>query len=401
MAFVTMVRKRPSSAISASLVTLLLHALAVTPGLADPIPAARAASSIELAFPFVPSSSAPQFTPDTLPDIPSSPQPTIPTVPDPPAVPSAPAAPSDPTGPSLPGPSSPNSPIPKPANPSAPAGPGTAEPAVPAAPVPRPNAPALPSPSGPAPGPVTPGTACPASDLDGYSFSAPLIPDQFLLHWRLGASSLDIAVEARLSSQVDNGWMGVGWSPNGAMSPSDAVIGNLEGGAIRAFSLGGYTADSVNATDHIRLGDKGSTSTASGSTVFWFSRSQGDGGLVPIQQSGPNFIIWAYSRDMFQTLGYHSTHRGVARVDFSCNTAPEVLMGEGSPGDDEEGAFTPDNPSGLSPYDPLGGAGNSNSTGGCNSSGGQTGAGDGSSKRGNQPGGALRKMWNALFPSFG
>ncbi|CAI7865375.1 unnamed protein product, partial [Closterium sp. NIES-54] len=61
----------------------------------------------------------------------------------------------------------------------------------------------------------------------------------FVLHWRLRASSLDIAVEARLSSQIDNGWMGVGWSLNGAMSPSDAVIGNLEGGAIRAFSLGG------------------------------------------------------------------------------------------------------------------------------------------------------------------
>ncbi|CAI5959097.1 unnamed protein product [Closterium sp. NIES-64] len=349
---------------------------------AAPTPPAGGAASIDLAFPFQPSSSAPQFEPDTLPDLPASSQPTIPPVPNPATVPSAPSgSPAAPTD-------SPRPPSPEPSTSRAPVKPG----------VPDSNTSARPSPKGTAPAVVTPGAACPASDLDGYTFSAPLIPDQFVLHWRLRASALDIAVEARLSSQIDNGWMGVGWSLNGAMSPSDAVIGNLEGGAIRSFSLGGYTADSVNATSHINLGDKGSTSTASGSTVFWFSRSPGDGGLVPIQLSGPNFLIWAYSRDMFQTLGYHSTHRGVSQVDFSCNTAPQVLLGEGSPEDDDQGEFTLDNPYDLSLSDPLGEDGNDESTGSSNGSGYSS---TGAVPRGDQPGGVLRKVWNVLFPSFG
>ncbi|CAI5471955.1 unnamed protein product [Closterium sp. Yama58-4] len=378
-----MARKKPRHAVSPTLVTLLLQALAIAPKLAAPTPPAGGAASIDLAFPFKASSSAPQFKPDTLPDLPASPQPTVPPVPKPAAVPSAPSGSSSaPTG-------SPSPSYPKTSSPVAPEKPG----------IPDPSPSALHSPKGTPPAAVTPGTACPASDLDGYTFSAPLIPDQFVLHWRLRASALDIAVEARLSSKIDNGWMGVGWSLTGAMSPSDAVIGNLEGGAIRSFSLGGYTADSVNATNHIDLGDKGSTSTASGSTVFWFSRSPGDGGSVPIQLSGPNFLIWAYSGDMFQTLGYHSNHRGVSQVDFSCNTAPQVLLGEGSPEDDDQGEFTPDNPYDLSPSDPLGDEGNDENTG--SSSSGSDDSSTGVVPRSNQPGGVLRKVWSVLLPSFG
>ncbi|CAI5494478.1 unnamed protein product [Closterium sp. Naga37s-1] len=387
-----MARKKSRYAVSPALITLLLQALAITPTLAGPNTPAGAAAPIDLAFPFKPSSSAPQFSPDTLPDLPASPQPTIPPVvaPKPVTVPPVPKPATVPSAPS--------------GSPSAPtASPGSPDPSASRTPIeagiPDPNTFARPLPKGAAPAVVTPGNACPASDLDGYTFSAPLIPDQFVLHWRLRVSALDIAVEARLSSQIDNGWMGVGWSLNGAMSPSDAVIGNLEGGAIRAFSLGGYTADSVNATNHISLGDKGSTSTASGSTVFWFSRSPGDGGSVPIQLSGPNFLIWAYSRDMFQTLGYHSTHRGVSQVDFSCNTAPQVLLGEGSPEDDDQGEFTPDNPIDVTPSDPLGDDGNDESTGSSGSESGDSSTGV--VPRGNQPGGVLRKVWNVLFPSFG
>ncbi|CAI7807126.1 unnamed protein product, partial [Closterium sp. NIES-54] len=60
-----------------------------------------------------------------------------------------------------------------------------------------------------------------------------------------------------------------------------------------------------------------------------FSRTNGDGGTVPINLSGETYVIWAFSRGMLDAFGYHDFNRGLATVDFLCNKDSTILMNPG------------------------------------------------------------------------
>ena len=63
------------------------------------------------------------------------------------------------------------------------------------------------------------------------------------IHWRplrSGEDSVHLAIVGRQTA----GWLGVGFSTDGAMVGSDAVIGWL-GGGVRAYALGGKSAGKV------------------------------------------------------------------------------------------------------------------------------------------------------------
>ncbi|CAI7807075.1 unnamed protein product [Closterium sp. NIES-54] len=197
-----------------------------------------------------------------------------------------------------------------------------------------------------------------------------LATDRILLHWKvLSGPVFQVAFEAKHLSGAENSWIAVGWSNNGAMAPADAVVGNMPG--IKAYRLDGYKiAELVN--DTFSLGPNPSvTTSATGSTVVKFSRTNGDGGTVPINLSGETYVIWAFSRGMLEAFGYHDYNRcatmvdqirsawkmyfdccaaferlcavavlsvlvtrlfprrGLATVDFLCNKAPTTLMGPG------------------------------------------------------------------------
>ncbi|CAI5471956.1 unnamed protein product [Closterium sp. Yama58-4] len=173
---------------------------------------------------------------------------------------------------------------------------------------------------------VTVGSACDASTLGQYDHQADLYNGKILLHWKvLPGPVFKMALEAKRLSGAENSWISVGWSNNGAMAPADAVVGNMPG--IKAYRLDGYKmAELVN--DTFSLGPNPSvTTSATGSTVVKFSRTNGDGGSVPINLSGETYVIWAFSRGMLETFGYHEYNRGLATVDFVCNKAPASLMG--------------------------------------------------------------------------
>ncbi|GJP35053.1 hypothetical protein CLOM_g19516 [Closterium sp. NIES-68] len=175
---------------------------------------------------------------------------------------------------------------------------------------------------------VTVGSSCPVSTLGQYDHQADLYDGKILLHWKvLPGPVFQMALEAKRLSGAENSWISVGWSNNGAMAPADAVVGNMPG--IKAYRLDGYKfAELVN--DTFSLGANPSvTTSATGSTVVKFSRRNGDGGTVPINLSGETYVIWAFSRGMLQSFGYHDYNRGLAMVDFVCNTAPTILMRPG------------------------------------------------------------------------
>ncbi|CAI7872669.1 unnamed protein product [Closterium sp. NIES-53] len=175
---------------------------------------------------------------------------------------------------------------------------------------------------------VTVGSACPVSTLGQYDHQAVLYTGKILLHWKvLPGPVFQMALEAKRLSGAENSWISVGWSNNGAMAPADAVVGNMPG--IKAYRLDGYKmAELVN--DTFSLGPNPSvTTSASGSTVVRFSRTNGDGGTVPINLSGETYVIWAFSRGMLDAFGYHDFNRGLATVDFLCNKDSTILMNPG------------------------------------------------------------------------
>ncbi|CAI7780954.1 unnamed protein product [Closterium sp. NIES-53] len=175
---------------------------------------------------------------------------------------------------------------------------------------------------------VTEGSSCTQSTLSEFDHQVDLYDGKILLHWKvLSGPVFQVAFEAKHLSGAENSWIAVGWSNNGAMAPADAVVGNMPG--IKAYRLDGYKiAELVN--DTFSLGPNPSvTTSATGSTVVKFSRTNGDGGTVPINLSGETYVIWAFSRGMLEAFGYHDYNRGLATVDFLCNKAPTTLMGPG------------------------------------------------------------------------
>ncbi|CAI7780942.1 unnamed protein product [Closterium sp. NIES-54] len=153
-------------------------------------------------------------------------------------------------------------------------------------------------------GNVTVGSSCTQSTLSEFDHQADLYDGKILLHWKVLAGPVfQMAFEAKRLSGAENSWISVGWSNNGAMAPADAVVGNTPG--IKAYRLDGYKmAELVN--DTFSLGPNPSVTTSStGSTFLKFSRSNGDGGTVPINLSGETYVIWAFSRGMLDAFGYH------------------------------------------------------------------------------------------------
>ncbi|CAI5509598.1 unnamed protein product [Closterium sp. Naga37s-1] len=189
-------------------------------------------------------------------------------------------------------------------------------------PPPSTSAPPPPSTSAPPPPPSSSGggSNCPASTLPGYTYqtqlkgSTPpslpssLLPCPFyslLLHWKAAsASQLDLAIEAT-AAPAKAGWIALAWAKGGKMAPSDAVFGNMAGGGVAAYKIGGYSMGSIQRTTAFSIGTANTTTTASGSTVVKFSRTQGTGSAAKVQVAGSNSLLWAYSPSGSKSLGFH------------------------------------------------------------------------------------------------
>ncbi|GJP44319.1 hypothetical protein CLOM_g3698 [Closterium sp. NIES-68] len=155
--------------------------------------------------------------------------------------------------------------------------------------------------------------SCIASTLPGYDVAVPL-GDSLTLHWKTPTSTvLDLALET-----ANAGWVAVGWSADGRMAGSDAVVGN--GGSpasVQAYQLLSILPGGQTPTDTFSIGEASVAAGNGGSTVITFSRTEGTG-AVPVQLSGASAIIYSASPDGSTTLSYHGPMRGSEEVDFSC-----------------------------------------------------------------------------------
>eukprot|EP00475_Leptophrys_vorax_P012321 TRINITY_DN18756_c0_g1_i2.p1 TRINITY_DN18756_c0_g1~~TRINITY_DN18756_c0_g1_i2.p1 ORF type:complete len:195 (+),score=11.59 TRINITY_DN18756_c0_g1_i2:222-806(+) len=154
-------------------------------------------------------------------------------------------------------------------------------------------------------------SSCSASSLTGYTSSVDLNGNGLLLHWKLTGSSLAAAIEAKPGSGGESGYVSVGWSKGGKMN-GDAVVA-VKGGKVTGYSLGGTSKSSIKKSG-ISLGSTSVKATSSGGLLAKFTRI--DDGSVPVNLSGSNSIIYAYSsRAKFDN---HGGNRGSKSVDFSC-----------------------------------------------------------------------------------
>ncbi|GJP57323.1 hypothetical protein CLOM_g16347, partial [Closterium sp. NIES-68] len=100
---------------------------------------------------------------------------------------------------------------------------------------------------------ATSSSGCQASSLDGFTSSVALGSSGLTLHWRAVTSSqLAFALEAAAGSAAAAGWFSVGWSSTGRMAGSDAVVGNLAGGGVKAVYMSGTGQSDVSAYKQLR-----------------------------------------------------------------------------------------------------------------------------------------------------
>ncbi|CAI7933128.1 unnamed protein product [Closterium sp. NIES-54] len=178
---------------------------------------------------------------------------------------------------------------------------------------------------------AAPTGACQKSSLSGFTSSVDLSGTGLILHWNVvaaGGTQLDMALEAK-GATLAGGWFSVGWSPDGSMVGSDAVIA-IPGGTPEydAYVMTAQTVAGVATTTTFTLGSAPSfTATPGTNAVLTFSRSTGDGGAVPVNVAGSNYMVWAYSADGTTTLDNHGgDNRGSRSIDFTCDGTKVASM---------------------------------------------------------------------------
>eukprot|EP00752_Nemacystus_decipiens_P003262 g3019.t1 len=159
---------------------------------------------------------------------------------------------------------------------------------------------------------------CEVSDLDEYDFMHSPVHG-FLIYWTLPTTEISFMVEAEAEE-----WAAVGFSADGSMVGSDAVIYLPEVDDVSEHILGSQSVADIFAIPDAEdeLTDTG-FSQSGGDTIFSFTRytSPDDSSkmTIPDTPDSPIYIIWAEGMD--NTFGYHGQeNRGGFLVDLFCGT---------------------------------------------------------------------------------
>ncbi|GJP45011.1 hypothetical protein CLOM_g4397 [Closterium sp. NIES-68] len=206
---------------------------------------------------------------------------------------------------------------------------------------------------------------CLPSGLAGFSHSVILSESGLILHWvRRNLLFMEFALEARFGSGAENGWIAVGWSHDGRMVPSLAIVGSPAGIAapsrapggrgtgpggmagVAAYAISGYRREDArqlvggegSGREGEESGEEGWSiyTSARGSTVMRFSRSllsnppvlNTSASVISTKydqhpSSEPTYsmshhVIWAHSDRQEDALRYHGRSRGSIFVDYMC-----------------------------------------------------------------------------------
>eukprot|EP00898_Chlorokybus_atmophyticus_P008699 jgi/Chlat1/8830/Chrsp91S09256 len=162
--------------------------------------------------------------------------------------------------------------------------------------------------------------ACQPSPL--LQCSTQLDGTRYVLHWTLNDTKLEVASVAETT-----GFVGLGFSKDGGMVGSQAVIGWVDDSTgtldINMYNLNGQVPSQVVPNNGIRLSSKSGSQNSTTTTVRW----QLDvNSALPefLQLTATTQLIWSYSSSNFDGLAYHGTTRGATQVDFSTGQAQNV-----------------------------------------------------------------------------
>ncbi|CAI5509597.1 unnamed protein product, partial [Closterium sp. Naga37s-1] len=144
------------------------------------------------------------------------------------------------------------------------------------------------------------------STLPGYAFQVALRPPNLFLHWTpVSATQVDMAIEAKAAGRAKDGWIALGWSPKGKMSPADAVIGNLAGGLVMPYVIKGYSMSKIQPAAFSIGSNAATVTTATNDTIITFSRTKNSGVVMRFPMAGLSKLVWAFSRAGFPSLSFH------------------------------------------------------------------------------------------------
>ena len=129
------------------------------------------------------------------------------------------------------------------------------------------------------------------------------------------SSGCTISMEAHYSGE---GWVAIGFSTNGAMVGSEAVIGLNPGVVPLKYNLAGQDVNGVQPMPESQqtLTDA-SVSFEDGNTILRFTKTMYEEGEIPIT-TGDNIFLEAYGTS--DTLGYHA-NRGIVNINLASGSS--------------------------------------------------------------------------------
>ena len=141
-------------------------------------------------------------------------------------------------------------------------------------------------------------------------------------HWSIDSQSESISFRFCLSRAS---WLGVGFSPNGEMPGSDAVIMTGSGySTVQQYKISGYSISNINVAGTQTLQDVGSGVNASTrETCMWYIRPLAPAGDIAIVEGQAQHVIWAHGAFGHSSLGHHDSSGSLLMDFYACSAKAE------------------------------------------------------------------------------
>ena len=165
--------------------------------------------------------------------------------------------------------------------------------------------------------------AFPASTLvgfeGGFSYNVPGAPG-YQLNWVLDAAQTNVRM-AIVMEPAPTGWLAIGFSSDGAMTGSDAVIAHFPATTenVGFYHLSSKAASGVTVDTAVTLSEAEIT-VVEGKALLLFSRPL-SGGSVPLSADGSTTLLFAFGSVWKE---YHGTNRGAFAISLRGNSAGVV-----------------------------------------------------------------------------
>ena len=139
-------------------------------------------------------------------------------------------------------------------------------------------------------------------------------------HWKLDSGSESVSFRFCISRAS---WLGVGFSPDGEMPGSDAVImTGSDYSSVMSYKISGHSTSSVVVAGFAgqTLQDVGSGVNAStGETCMYYKRLLAPEGDIAIVEGQSQYLIWAHGGAGNPTLGHHSKSGSLLMDFYACS----------------------------------------------------------------------------------